>query len=1790
LGKPASEAISEEDWNVVPRFVAHTYRLAYASDDPKKKVAELDAKYRAQSFGQRAESARFHRIVAAAKDQAKRESPAERQYQIDLFNAQKKVSDALTALDSTPEKMKHLALLTLNEAGAALMKLELRHELAQLPAGPGGSHTPDQWIAAAAKVAQRHRISGEAAEAIKRMARIEGYLDQIQKNPRGLTADEQELAQRDPATLARLKAAGISIDRSNAIIRGYMKQIQANSPDLPLTEAEKELAQKDPVTLAFLKAAGVTLHTADPKRQPDMAQLQDQMQQIAQQEPVLFANLKRSGVEIQMNTTPVKGDSTLGQLPGGQFLHVTVHGKDVNEQALNYFVQIYSLTSDNPAVAVGWALLPGLQLEADASLQGLMVAADNERLRYAQDRMKTLMGAGSPDIKTALSFFSTQSSKFFLDSTAEAFWNSSGEPNFGHEFFRREFERLLQDTREQPKPGNTRDYTGVKADKIGRRIQEILKVAPDRHIARAMLDTVKDMFDDKWEVPNLLATRGQYFKHFFEGLSAAVELNPERADEFAGWFADPKSPQSKILSPFWESAAFTGFQAAYESASIGNGTLSGAIGRAIDKDPHLALYQPDLNSALERAQTEIQEAYENKINKQAYNDFMKDPDKALTPFFRSFLNDTNISHPAAFADNTKWHDIIGKTLGLTPDTPGGQEAAAKNDYSVEWYRQDTPQGNAIKLVMDWLRARGAAEPGAKVTPLPFKYAARRAGVKTAGLFLIAKPGTPGYDDPSKQEVIDGGAAREAVWMNGGKPVDANNVNIRWHYDDFAHFQTGNNYEPDGFIYLPGSPRIIGYNNDGKLMPGGYQQFHAHIKAPGERVQEIGRPILAGIGVIAMFTGQEYAVPLFLIAGGGNAAFGSYNLSQMRRYGASIGWSNPDAAQEWFNVGGFALSTLRLGLLAGAGARAGILPTGARYLASFSGLGATYIGMKQTFAGVSSAYQTLTDPDATLGEMIWSAANIGLGLTTITASGVRVGRAPPAAEGEPPPKPTMWQQFKNNFTTDIEGQNTTRWRAYLASGKTWGVRLGAVYGVSQLGVGVPGWAISNLGRNDRRIGAPVTPDNADAELGQCLANPEQYMKDHYEPTLFGAGASWAGYEADCHLRAFNGRGHPEYYRRITDPLYQELLRKAQGGAKAAPPPAAPPALPAQRPAPAPAPAQKPGQGAAQPKPAPGKVPSPEPGAQPLRRRRRRRRGRVAPPARHAPSRRSAPRSTRPSTRSGRGRRRRWQRRGDAAGQMTASAPAAPQVFPAAALNLPAAFAFPVAAAAAPAASRVAAAAAPASSTVAAAAAPASAAPVAAKPWLLTPPSARRPQPFIEDGKLYIHEWMELSKSGEYSRTVPDVNLSQPDPKLLGQLPDDVKQAIGVYGFMSWQKGGKQQGMEAAPLWGTALLNFQGQTGAGAYNAWVKAGRPAGGDNVYWTQAVAEFKSKILARGPTPAQRRRAEQHYGPEIAVRAYELWLLDGRKPGTAGAAEWQKGEPALQEQIGKPAFDAWVAKGAKTGSANDAWQKAVGEWEKDGKPIVAMVELRRPYRFETDRDRVITSEAKDGPASSRNRMAAGLGPLEGWRIYFYDEVTKNYRYNIEDATTFRWGMPSPTQPSPLPWVSNVDVRQQDTTIDSRFMFGFGAMAWNGGADGLQTYDLTEGTQRGGTVMNVRVYWDLGNRNRSRVEIYNPSKGMWEYVRIPRETLFSETGFGFDFAKLIVNPDWTYNFNFYFEGQFYPADFRSRVERNDWRFVANQRSFTATPFSLGVDPAFQFTITSKKLKGIFLPWLQAPVR
>lgn len=252
---------------------------------------------------------------------------------------------------------------------------------------------------------------------------------------------------------------------------------------------------------------------------------------------------------------------------------------------------------------------------------------------------------------------------------------------------------------------------------------------------------------------------------------------------------------------------------------------------------------------------------------------------------------------------------------------------------------------------------------------------------------------------------------------------------------------------------------------------------------------------------------------------------------------------------------------------------------------------------------------------------------------------------------------------------------------------------------------------------------------------------------------------------------------------------------------------------------------------------------------------------------------------------------------------------------------------------------------------------------------------------------------------------------------------------------------------------------------------------------------------------------------------------------------------------------------GRPTDGANAYWAQAIEKWKVDGRPVEVQVELRPPFRVDGfGEEEQGYSQDVDHDGGVRWRPSLAVGPIEGFRPHLDLELNLGYRYNQPTVSTIRVGAPSPTQG----W--GAGVRQQDTSILSRFNLSVGTLDNNQ----AKVHDLTDpdswwsGSQF--TLYNGRLYLDVGNRNRVRID---GTKGS-VYARM-RETGFVELGLGADFVRYAYGDNQFFSINGYYELQWYPLDYRNQVTLSGGAITKSQ-GFQPYPL-FEIDPALQISWT-----------------
>jgi LysM repeat protein len=794
-------------------------------------------------------------------------SPA---YQASLYQAQLNLAAAYSAYQSAAGKDQSTASANYTAALTALIDLELGHQLGS------GSHSVAQWMAAAKAVETQTKATGSAAQFIDSIARVSGYLDQIQHNP----------------------------------------------GPLDLTPAEKALAKQDPVALALLRANGVRL-TADGqvtyttgRVTSKAAALGPSMQQLAQQNPALFAVLVLSHVNFTVAYQPQPGvnNPQAGTAGAQPWLTVTVNGKDLplTPDQLYQLAKQYQKAGYNQAT-LAVSLLPYLNIDKNPPLQLSLIAADNAQSLYGAAQWKALTSGPNPDVKAIIAFLGTELDGFYSLSARQAFWQTYGLPYL--------------------KPLLQKGVDGVKYDSsvtgVGQYMNGLLTDNTPPEVANLLIELVESRVTQVFTAAFKNGEQPEGVDSLFYGpFSKAVQIADQMpgaqqttltlngtqvtvgpaALQAANWLLnaanDPKNGGSGIPMITFQTSGKL-----YQAIKDGNIDLASALSTAVANAPSglytgsfVSEFAGEVNGAVKNVQT----AQSAAIAHQQYTAFNFDPGKILAPFFDSFLNDPNIGHPVALSSlsDTALGDIIGKTQNIVPTDPAAAKAL---DYSKNWYAPNPADPASVQnwniIQVNLQRIRGQSGAGSNLTALPFVYAADSMGLTASGLFEIQTPGKQyergrGYVNVTNTTIIDGTAATYAVQMNGGKPVSAGDGSIPWNFSSLGDLQQNGAYA-SGEIYLP-------TDMTGKNGHASYEKLS--VGSSGFNPVDIGVGIVTGLATIASLTPlAPVAAPVAMAGGAYFAIRGGEELVSLHDHGVSL--TAPQAYQLWFQT---ALSALPLG--------------------------------------------------------------------------------------------------------------------------------------------------------------------------------------------------------------------------------------------------------------------------------------------------------------------------------------------------------------------------------------------------------------------------------------------------------------------------------------------------------------------------------------------------------------------------------------------------------------------------------------------------------------------------------------------------------------------------------------------------------------------------------------------------------------------------------------------------------------------------------------------------------------
>ena len=1653
-----------------------------ALSDGDAAIAREISRFKAQYQGSQAEKDVLFPLLDETGAMVQRETPQQRELKVKIHDGQALVDTTRSDLGAAQTKLDGLGtgpahttqmaedrqatqddLLAKQAAFAGavgnLLNLELDVELSNMtPAGPNGTYTPAQWQQAADKVKARYGATGESAVAIDQLALTKSGAQDVQ------------------VWLDKLKA-------------------DPNS----FTAAERKLAETNPISFAFIKALGITLD-------PDA--LSGDMKTLAEQDPVLFAILQKSGVKIRIdNKAPEEVQAA--PLTNGKYLYITIGDSTKPIPVTPEMVHQYEAGG---LAGLAPTLLPKLSLDKNVEFQRLAGGADLVRGDWLDAKVKELMDAGKSD--EAIKLLGINLPEFFSPEAGAAAWEASGrlylEPIFKADLDKFNF-----------------DDEAVLTDIAAYMNQKLDGASPET--AALLLDLVMDRvstlgrqaMDDNYPIS------GTNDK-FLTAMSRAVQL----ADQVPGNEPTAQAPgvyARKVGSWMLDSKDIKFFgqetigSFAHDIEQTGNSYL--AAGLLFEAQSRPNQWNPDLvgdfqhlvEGAIQKRGDDIQ----RRINKQAYLDFMKNPDEVLQPFFDEFANDPNIGRKVRIDSETMLRDIIGKTMHLPPTNP---EAAKNLDYTQEWYSPGTVEWNIIASIFDGIRSQGGDNP--LLNALPIKLVSDDQGVQDGGIFVVTKPN-------GEDVVIDGMAIMASVLAAGGTQIDPDDMNVTWHYTDFKTFQEDNYYDDDGTIYLPKDMTLQDADGDGHAD---YDGEDAAITTAKERTQ-----MGLGIGgIVLMFVPGAQGLGLALLAGG--AILSADRLITMNAQGANAGWSNPIARAEWMNIIGSSLVLTRVGVVAGV-SKLSVTSLPFKFLNGTQkvlGMGASYVGFTQTLG--QAQYLATNWRYMDWGEAVHAGILLGGGILQMGFGARELApfkwgprRVPQTTQ---PSLHNLIQQRAHRIWEQAgkpEGQADVHWQQAWQSVKDEAVSRRA-YQLWEDAGRPDGQDKVHWDQATQEFQAKIA-DHAYA-LWEQAGKPHGQNRVHWDaaeyavyrdallpatttmPTIRQHFANWAGGFPQAFKGYFgkkgetwdtqlgrNGLPRPEFSPKNIGHAHKKFWEMSWTGAKQV----------------GWSYAIVNGAGLAL--------------------------GTIYNFGLREKRRDGAP---------------------DFATMTPADVDAQMQAFmrdPDVYLDAYYEDAFFGVGWLAPDWSlynfngHLLSFTEPDGSQVFFRRVPADLFEAYKKAHGIT-----------GDDRVFLPA--QTINLNDYPGFAPHI---EPPDSFYNDADANYGGDIGRAAYAEWVRAWRPRSNVAADYWTNLEQTFGVTTSVGAYEFWKTHGRPQTGADEIWGKATQFYQDGINAAanqlwvqsgskgtGPSQAQIEQAQDKYAPEIGAKAYELWL-DGKKPaGVVTSQFWTDAEATFSRDQGQPAFDIWKVNKPENLN-NEIWVAARETqvdklWDDKGRPVEITVELRAPWREEPFQDAFLGDADGGAGPTGRWRGNFGFGPVEGLRPHVDLEGTFLYPYNQPTVSTLRFGLRSPTTSS---W--GVGLRQQNTTIWNQARISAGAVDYNR----FQVYDLTQ--KEGGAewdVMDGRFYLAIGNRDRIRLDY----GGGTTYARI-RETGFVEFGAGLDFIKYAYG-DATRSVNGYYELQFYAPDLRAQVNlyggKGDYT-----RGLKDIPPLFEIDPALQFSTTDR---------------
>jgi hypothetical protein len=746
------------------------------------------------------------------------------------------------------------------------------------------------------------------------------------QKPEQIRKDLNEIFGEDLDSLIGLR---LDVAKYGPQVDDLVAKFKANPNDPGFSPVEKALAEKgDFHTLAFLRlskvqfgkdGSGTITLTIDNTPVP----LSKEEQQVAEKDPLVLVLLKLGKVSFskppnqtgnnflpEVTVETKEGVKTLapGQLPRGALDAWKEAGEDYTGFAMKLLQ------------------LEGMAVNPD--IEALMGATSQSRLDWTTVQVGDLMNRGN--WREAQKVLKTNMDAAFSLEERTAIWQQAGLPHFSQSYIDGQIDTWLK--MPDGTPLNAEGTRGLSAttmygDRVGLGMQDFLKNATPE-LASLVLDRTMAKFSDKWYGSNEHDSTGALprGKELFKGLSMAVGLNPQRADEAAGWLTNTNrnNPAGTFLNQL------------QGSANGGMGFESLRLGLKEGADPTLAAAVLEKMRGNQQFSGQVYE-YETRFNQgtdgkgaaaasAAHRDFNVDPTKRAQAYFDHFLDDPNMGRPIPISDRTELRNIAGRAMGFAPNINLPQ--ATKGDTSVSWYAEDSREYQVADLIATWIFNQGGANP--TVTASPSIIASKQGGVQYGALFAVT--GTNG-----QKVVIDGNAADLVVSQAEGNPlIDTDDqkvnpwqANVNWHYTNFKQFQEDNAYSDEGMIYFIGalngddpSFTLDKWSDDKGKSHVRWASSKAAITTTGEKWKTVGN--FAAMGVLTV-GGVLLALPsggtsLTLVGAGltigglaGMGALTAHDLNQMSSHGQSISWSNPAARSMYINMGAMTLSGVTAGL-------------------------------------------------------------------------------------------------------------------------------------------------------------------------------------------------------------------------------------------------------------------------------------------------------------------------------------------------------------------------------------------------------------------------------------------------------------------------------------------------------------------------------------------------------------------------------------------------------------------------------------------------------------------------------------------------------------------------------------------------------------------------------------------------------------------------------------------------------------------------------------------------------------